>query len=234
MQTLSYELLGQLMVNGAWNGQPSTLLVNQSVGMPQTTNGTMIVTATNQASQNNMGQLALTSGGAQPLMLDVPPLANQPTVQMNNWKANNLNITNISANANTPILVQAVGPGIPGLTPLALPIGTPLQLGFGQVAQGNTSPQYMQLVIQSTAPTLGIVGWIGGPPDASGNNGYVVAVNATQNTGPGTGVNPPQGYYATTTSNTYTFSFNWQGSVAFVANLSPSTAQALTVLLRAL
>lgn len=234
MPELTYALLDQLMVNAAWNGQPSTLLVNQSVGMPQTTNGTMILTATNQATQNNMGQLALTSGGAQPVMLDVPPLANQPSVLMNNWKANNLNVTNISANASTPILVQAVGPGLPGLTPLSLVVGTPLQVGFGQVAQGNTSPQFMQLVIQSNSPTLGIAGWIGGPPDGSGTNGYVVAVNAAQNTGPGTGIAPPQGYYATTTANTYTYSFNWQGAVAFVANLSPSTAQALTFLLRAL
>lgn len=234
MQSLSYEVLGQLMVNAGWNGQPSTLLVNQSVGMPQTNNGTMIVTATNQATQNNMGQLALTSGGAQPVMLDVPPLANQPTVQMNNWKANNLNITNISANTNTPILVQAVGAGIPGLTPLTLAIGDPLLIGFGQVAQGNTSPQFMQLVIQSNAPTLGVIGFIGGPVDSSGNNGYVVAVNASQNSGPGTGVTPPQGYYATTTSNTYTYSFNWQGASMFVANLSPSTAQALSILMRAL
>jgi hypothetical protein len=234
METQEFELLGRLDVTGAaWNGQPMVLLVNQSASMPQTPNGTMVFAATNQATQNNEGTLILTSGGTLD-SLTVPALANAPTVRMNNFRANNLNVTNTSANNATPILVQAVGPGIPGITPLPLGIGTPIQLAFGQSAQGNTNPQFMQLVIQSNAPTLGVVSVIGGPQDASGNNGMVIAVNAASNTGPGTGMAPPMGYYATTTGNTYTYSFNYTGASIFVSNLSPSTAQALSILLRAL
>jgi hypothetical protein len=229
-----HTLIDQNSVGASWNGSPTVLLTSQNTVMPQTPNGTTIFAATNQSTLNNQGQIALTSGGGAPVILDVPALTSQPTIQINNWKANNLSVTNISANNNTPILVQAVGPGIPGITPQSLVVGTALSLAMGQCGQGNALPQYMQLVIQVTGPTLGIVGLIGGAPDSSGNNGYVIAVNASSNTGPGTGVPAPAGYYATTTSNTYAYQFNWGSSAVFVSNLSPSTAQTVSLLLRAL
>jgi hypothetical protein len=94
----------------------------------------------------------------------------------------------------------------------------------------------MQLVLQSNTATLCIFGVIGGPQDNTGNNGYVIAVNdaVNGNTGPGTGKTPPEGYYATTTSNTYTFSFNWGSSQVYVVNMSPATASGATVVLRKL
>jgi hypothetical protein len=231
----TFSLINQNSVNATWNGSPTSLLVSQNIVMPQTPNGTTVFAATNQSTINNQGQLSLTSGGGAPQFVDVPAFANQPSVLIKNWQANNLSVTNISVNNNTPILVQIVGPGIPGITPQSLPIGgTGVGLAAGQCAAGNASPQWMQLLIQSTAPTLGILAIIGGPPDTSGNNGYVIAINAAANTGPGTGVNPPAGYYATTSGNSYAYQFNWGSSQVFVANLSPSTAQALTVVMRAL
>jgi hypothetical protein len=223
----AFHIVGQNAINAAWTGTPTTLQVNQNVNMPQTPNGTTILAITNQATQNNLGQIAITSGGSVPEFPDIPALANRPTIIKKNWGANNLSLTNISANSNTPILVQAIGPGIPGLTPKTIVAGTPLILNPGEVAQGNTSPQFMQLVFQSNAQTLGVMGFIGGPgPD----NGYVVTVNDSVNTPP----NAPAGYYATTSSNAYTYAFNWGGAVLFVANLSPSTASPVTVTLRAL
>ncbi len=221
-------------VNTNWNGGPLQLLVNQSVTIPQTPNGTTIFAATNQATQNNAGQLVLTSGGGAPTTLGVPALSNSPTILINNWQANNLGVTNTSINNITPILVQAVGPGMPGIQPLTLNAGMPTQMAPGQCAQANASPQWMQLVLQVTGATLGVIGVIGGPQDASGNNAYAIQVNAPSNTGPGTGMTPPPGYYATTTSNTYTYQFNWGSSLIFVANLSPSTAQAVAATLRTL
>ena len=229
-----HSVIDQNSVGASWNGSPTVLLTSQNTGMPQTPNGTTIFAATNQSTLNNQGQISLTSGGGAPNILPVPALTSQPTININNWQANNLSVTNISANNNTPILVQAVGPGIPGITPLPIVIGTPLLLALGQSAQTNALPQYMQLVIQVTGPTLGIIGVIGGPADQTGNNGYVIAVNSTANTGPGTGQPAPTGYYATTTSNTYAYQFNWGSSLVFVSNLSPSTAQTVSVLLRAL
>lgn len=229
-----HSLIDRNSVSASWNGSPTVLLTSQNVVMPQTPNGTTIFAATNQSTLNNQGQVSLTSGGAAPELIGVPALTSQPTVKIDNWKANNLSVTNISANNDTPILVQAVGPGIPGITPQTMTVGTPLPLAMGQCAQTNALPQYMQLVIQVTGPTLGIVGVIGGPPDGEGNNGYVIGVNATANTGPGTGTPAPAGYYATTTSNTYAYQFNWGSSLVFVANLSPSTAQTVSALLRAL
>ncbi|CAN5688343.1 hypothetical protein BH11PSE6_BH11PSE6_04300 [soil metagenome] len=229
-----HSVIDQNSVGASWNGSPTVLLTSQNTGIPQTPNGTTIFAATNQSTLNNQGQISLTSGGGAPNILPVPALTSQPTININNWQANNLSVTNISANNDTPILVQAVGPGLPGITPLPITIGTPLLLALGQSAQTNALPQYMQLVIQVTGPTLGIIGVIGGPADATGNNGYVIAVNSTANTGPGTGLPAPAGYFATTTSNTYAYQFNWGSSLVFVSNLSPSTAQTVSVLLRAL
>ena len=234
-QPMPYLVIDQGTVDAAWDGAPQVLLENQNATMQQTPNGTMIFAYWNKSPQNNAGSLSVTSGGGPPSFLNVPALVNQPSVWVNNWKANSLSVTNISPNTNTPIQIQAIGPGIPGTTPLPLPVGgSGQQLAYGQTAQGSALPQYMQLVIQSGSSTTGILGLIGGPPDVNGNNGYVIAVNYPSNSGPGTGVPAPEGYYATTTSNSYTFQFNWGSSVVFVANLSSLNAAALKVVLRAL
>jgi len=77
---------------------------------------------------------------------------------------------------------------------------------------------------------------IGGPQDSTGNNAYVIVVNADSTTGPPGSGNPPPppGYFATTTGNTFTLSFNWAGASIFVANLSASVAPGVTLVLRSL
>jgi hypothetical protein len=228
----AFTLIGQQTVNADWNGSPVILQVNQNIKMPQTPNGTVIFGYVNQSTQNNSGTLSLTSGGSQPTFVTAPPLANQPGIVMNNWAANDLSVTNVSANNSTPIWVAAFGPGIPGQSPVNLPVGTPVPLVVAQSAQGKANPQWMQLILTCNTATLAIFAFIGGPPDNTGNNGYVVAVNAAQNTGPGTGLNPPPGYYATTTSNAYTYQFNWGSSLVYVVNMSPATGVGATVLMR--
>lgn len=235
LQPISHAIIDQRTVDSAWDGSPQVLIENQNAAMPQTPNGTIIFAYWNMSAQNNAGTISVTSGGGQPSFRNVPALANQPSVWMNNWQSNNLSVTNISPNANTPIQIQAIGPGIPGTTPLPLPVGASgQQLAYGQTAQGTAQPQYMQLVVQSESSTTGILGLIGGPPDAGGNNGYVIAVNYSSNSGPGTGMPAPEGYYATTTNNSYVFQFNWGSGAVFVANLSSLNAAPLRVVLRAL
>lgn len=226
-----YELLGQNSINNNWNGSPVTLNVNESVSMPQTPNGTMIFGYFNQSTQNNSGTLIATSGAGAPTSLTAPANSLQPSIWMNNWQANNLNVTNTSANANTPIWVSAFGPGVPGQYPLSLPSdGTPVPLVPAQSAQGNALPRYMQLVMTCNAATLAIFAIIGGPGT---NNGYVISVNAAYNSGPD-GQPPPKGYYATTTGNSYPFSFNWGSSLVYVVNMSPATTSGANVLMRSL
>src|SRR5207237_5372851 len=235
VQPAAYAVIDQGTVNSAWDGSPLVLAENQNAAMPQAPNGTIILAYWNMSTQNNAGTISVTSGGGPPSFKNAPALANQPSVWMNNWQSNNLSVTNISPNASTPIQIQAIGPGIPGTTPLPLPVGANgQQLAYGQTAQGTAQPQYMQLVIQSESSTTGIFGLIGGPTDSGGNNGYVIAVNYSSNSGPGTGTPAPEGYYATTTSNSYIFQFNWGSSTVFVANLSSLNAAPLRVVLRAL
>ena len=221
-------------VSGAsWDGSRLILPVNQNADLPQTTNGSMIFAYENISTQNNAGTISVTTGGSAPTFLNAPALTNQVSFVMNNWDANNLSVTNVSANNDTPIAIQAIGPGIPGTVPQPLCVGVPVTLGPGQTTQGAAPAQYLQLVL-SAQPTTDILALIGGPPDANGNNGYVFAVNYSFDSGPGTGVAPPAGFYATTTDNSYTFSFNWGGGTVFVANLSSQNAQDPTVVLRAL
>ena len=100
-----FALINKFFADSAWNGSPQVLQVNDSVSMPQTTNGTMLVSMSNQATQNNQGSIAQTSGGGEPAFFTLPALAGYPEVEIKNFNANNLNLTNISANAETPIKV---------------------------------------------------------------------------------------------------------------------------------
>jgi hypothetical protein len=217
---------------GIWEGGLVTLLPTQNVNMAQTPNGSMILTYQNVSHQNSQGTISLTSGGSAPEFLQAYALSRQPSLKVNNWKANNLSVTNISpTGANIPIQVQARGPGMPGLLPVNLPYdGTVVPLTPGFAAQGQTLPQYMNLTMTNHTSQLAVLALIGGPPDASGNNAYVFAVNSPQgNTGPGTGKKPPDGYYATTAGNQATFQFNWGAAILFIVNLSASNATATDV-----
>ncbi|MGH8065698.1 MAG: hypothetical protein ACRERE_10800 [Candidatus Entotheonellia bacterium] len=232
-QSVPYAIIDRFTVAENWDGAPLILQVNQNANMPETPNGSMVFEYENLATQNNQGEVAVTSGGGAPAFKYAYACVNQPSIWTNNWRANNLSVTNISLNANTPVQIQAVGPGMPGTNPLPLPIGTPLPLAPGQTAQTNALPQWMQVVFQCTRQ-LAIFVLIGGPPDSSGNNGYVVAVNASSDTGPGTGNTPPPGYFATTTTNSLAYTFNWGSSLVFVANTSGQTSTGAQVILRQL
>lgn len=222
-------------VNAAWNGMPQTLAVRGSVMMPQTPNGSLVVGYFNQSQQNNAGRLAFTSGSSNPVIVPVPALARMISILTANWQANNLTLTNVSVNAATPIFVQAFGPGIPGIQPGPLAIGTPVQLAMRQAVQGITTPNWLQLEFSSSTSNLQIVAVVGGPPDQSGNNAYVIALNApTGDTGPPTSNQPPDGFYATAAGNKYTLPFNWGAAAVYVVNLSPQTAAPVTVLLQSL
>lgn len=223
------------MVNAAWNGLPQTLAVRGSVTMPQTPNGSLIVGYFNQSQQNNAGRLAITSGGSDPMILPVPALARMISILTANWQANNLTLTNISVNAATPILVQAYGPGIPGMQPGPLTIGTPVQLAMRQAVQGTTTPNWMQLGFSASTSNLEVVAVVGGPQDQSGNNAYVIALNAPGgDTGPPPLPAPPAGFFATAAGNRYALPFNWGAASVYVVNLSPQTAAPVTALLQSL
>ncbi|APR75957.1 Hypothetical protein A7982_01304 [Minicystis rosea] len=232
-QERRFEIIDRFSVAPSWNGAALTLLPNDNANMPVTPNGSMVFAYQNMSTQNNQGNLSLTSGGGAPQFLEVPALANQPSILVGNWHANNLSVTNVSpSGADIPIRIQAIGPGLPSLVPIALPNdGTSVQLASGQAAQGPALPQYMNLVMSSSSSQLHIFALIGGPTDSSGNNAYVISVNATANTGPGTGVSPPPGYYATTMGNQYAYQLHWGSSTVFVANLSGDTADAAQVVL---
>lgn len=213
--------------NANWTGIGTTLAVNDWVRMPQTPNGTLVVGYWVTGNQNSDGQLQASSGGGWSRQLDAPALLPQPQILMNNWQANNLTLTNTSLNNTTKIWVAAYGPNIPGSTPFTLVSGGPaLSLATTNSARGSTQPAQMLLQISAPSGQLGIFAIVGGPQDATGNNGYVVAVNAAQTAGPGTsnpGAAPPEGYYATTQGNAYTFSFNWNGGQIYVVNMSAAS-----------
>ena len=218
------------MANGQdnWNGARTTLTKqNQYVNMPQTPNGSLILGYLNQSKLNNAGEITATSGGTAQI-LPVPPLIQMLSLLVRNWKANNLKITNTSAVEDTPILVQAFGPGIPGATPVNLPIGQTISLGVTQAAQGISAPRSMLLRFTASTGNLSIIGIVGGPTTPPGDtNAYVIALNAPD-------AAPPPDYYAATMSNSYTFPFNWGSSIVYVANLSPIVAATVSVTMTAL
>lgn len=210
---------GAQVVNPNWTGAPLTLAWHDSAAMPQTPNGSTVLAWQNTASLNNDGTLALTSGGSQPQFLDAPALANAPSILVQNFKANNIRLTNLSANQATPIWIEMFGPGLQGApTPQTLTAGAPpITVNPGGIVTGQGTPNYMQLILTSNTSNLTIVTIVGGTVDASGNNAYVFALNWS-------GPPSPAGYTAVTGGNTYTFQFNWGSSSFYIANMSPSTA----------
>lgn len=232
----TFEVIGQNSVNQTWDGSPLTLNPGDSANMPVTPNGSMAFTYMNISTGNNMGTLGMVVGGSEPVFLPAPALTIQPGFIVNNWQGQNLMATNVSVpGSNTPIEIAAYAPGLPGEKCLALPSdNTPVALTAFQCAQGTTLSSYMQLTLEQNSGQLAVFVLIGGPTDSTGNNGYVIAVNSTSNTGPGTGQPPPQGYYATTTANSYIYSFNWGATMIYVANMSPTVSGVAQVKLRQL
>lgn len=225
----TFEILGVKVSNPNWDGTPTVMAVDDSLIIPQTPNGTMIVAFQNQSKRNNDGQVTLTSGGSSPTPIDVPALIAAPTVLSNNWQASNLNTTNTSAASDTPIWAEALGPGLSPV-PGQLSVGTAVTLKPYAAVQGISLPRWMQLKLIAGTGDLTIVAVIGGPPNVGGNNAYIYALNWSGPTPPP----PAMGYTAVTGGNAYTMQFNWSSSVVWVANMSPSTASPVSVLMRAL
>lgn len=217
-----FAVINQGTNDAAWDGTLVTLLPNQSVRMAVTPDSTTVLAYLNGATWNNPATLALTAGSSAPLFLTAPPLLDLPSILIKNWKTNELGLTNVTPpNIEAPVNVQLISPALPWLIAEALNVtADTTPLGPGQVASGTTLPRWMQLIIQagSTEPAVFVI--FGGPPDGSGNNAHVVALNAAQETGPGTGQTPPAGYYATTVGSVYTYQLNWGAASVFVANAS--------------
>src|SRR5271156_6308511 len=68
---MKFRILGQNVANAAWNGSGQTLNYHDSVIMPQTPNGSMVLGYWNLSKQNNDGELTLVSS-LPPQPLDVP------------------------------------------------------------------------------------------------------------------------------------------------------------------
>ena len=233
--TIDTENLEAVQALGAtviWDGSPKTLTtLGDTLLMPQTPNGSTVFAYQNKSTQNNDGQVSLTSGGGDPQLLDAPFGALIPAIEINNWQANNLTVNNISTQGQTPIWVEAFGPGLPGQTPVPITVGTALTLnpapGTASVATGATPPKSMLLRITSTTGDASVIALIGGPADAKGNNAYVFGLNVPN---PGSAT----GYTKATAGNTINYTFNWGASVLYLANMSASTAAAVTLTLVAL
>jgi hypothetical protein len=211
-----------------WNGIGTTLAVNGSVNMAQTPNGSLVFGYFNLTTQNSAGQLILTSGGGYYNEVPVPPLQSAPGVVVNNWQASNLTVSNTSDNPSTSIFISAYGPGVPGQSPRTLQLGISLNLGTTDSATGKTNPQNMRLKITVSGSAMGVFAIVGGPLDSSGNNAKVIAVNFPQ------GMPTPDGYYATTSNNAWTYNFNWNGDSVYVVNMSATGTPLGQVLLQAL
>lgn len=218
---MKFNIIGQGITNPAWDGSGTTLKQYDSVTMPQTPTGSMILAYWNVASQNNDGSLSWTTGASGPQFLDAPAMPLIPSTLVQNFQGNNLTVTNLSGNAETPIRIAAFAPGIPKQTPRPLTVGgPPVQLSTLQAAQGKAPPNWAQLTFQNNSSNQCIMAVIGGPLNTSGNNVQFFAVNYD---GPA-----PPGYTKVTAGNTLSLSMQWQ-TLIYVANLSPSTSSSVAV-----
>jgi hypothetical protein len=215
----------------SWDGSPKPLAKNQSLRIEQTPANPIVFAALNESASSD-GTFMLATGGNPPVPHKAPAGASAPVLVSQSWNAQNLTVTNNSTNDGVIIDVQAIGPNMPGITPAALPISTAVTLKSYGCAQGYSKPNYMWLQMTSTAGLVVL--------SINGNGAvYNIQLNAGQTTGPSSAEiqppfqnpSPPDGYYATTTQNTYNFQFNWNGALVFVANLASSQANPANVTL---
>lgn len=232
--TIDTENLEEVRAVGAtviWDGSPKTITtLGDTLLMPQTPNGSMVFAYQNKATLNNAGELSLSSGG-DATVLGANFGALVPSINVDNWQSNNLTVNNISAQNATPIWVEAFGPGLPGQTPVPITVGTALTLnpapGTASIATGATPPKSMLLRMSSTTGDASVIALIGGPPDQTGNNAYVFGLNVPSG-------QSPVGYTKVSQGNTINYTFNWGATVLYIANMSASTAAAVTLTLVAL
>ena len=212
-----------------WNGDPTTLTMNESVNMPQTNDGSMVLGYQNMSTGNDDGTLVIASGGAQPEKVTVQAGQNQLSIKTHNWEGNNLQLTNQSVVDTVTIRVQAIGPGHGTTTPKTLPMdGTAIELSPRDVAQGNALPQWMTLRMKANTSQQTIFVLIGGPGSSYGLNAYTFGLNMPQSSGPQPGA-VADGYYQETTANSIDFQFNWGSDRVWIANFSGDTASAASV-----
>jgi hypothetical protein len=191
---------GAAAITDNWDGSPLRLEQYDQAAMANTPNGSMIFAFQNLATENNNGTLMLGSGGQWTKCLPADPLQNAPTIFVHNWQADNLTVSNLSQGPNTPIQIQACGPGMPGQNVKTLPSNTPTTVQLNDVLKASLNGGPTNLVFLRNDGYLGVFGLIGGPL-VSGNNAYMFAVNYP-------GSSTPPGYTATTTSNRYIYPIN--------------------------
>lgn len=228
-----YAVLEAPSVDEQWTGASLTLQNETAATITATPNASTIFAYQNVSPFDNDGSMLLTSGSVT-VPLASPGGNQQSLVYISNWRTKSLKVTNTSPGTGTPIIIQLVGPGLPGCKPVNLPLSTQVALTPGGCAKGVAAPRWMQLAFENDSGNQSIVALIGGPQDASGNNAYLFGINFSSNTGPGTGNQPPDGYYATSASTNITFQFNWGAYSVFCANFSGSTAGDTTVVFRPL
>jgi len=199
-----------------WNGRPLTLQPYGQAAMANTPNGSMIFAWRNKAGKNNDGSLMLGSGAAPTKSLPAPAGLDAPSIFVNNWQANNLTVTNFSPNPDTPIEIQAYGPGMPGQDEGPLEPGKPTKVHLNQMLVASLTGGSRQLVFTRADGYVGLFGLIGGPlvyknnppaDDDPGNNAYVFAVNFPKDEN-------PAGYTGTTPGNRYVHTIkDWNSKI---------------------
>src|SRR5262249_8681289 len=147
-------------VTNNWNGAPLRLEQYDQAAMPNTPNGSTIFAFENLATENNNGSLTLGSGGTWTKSLPADPLQNAPSIFVYNWQANNLTVTNFSPNPNTPIQIQACGPGMPGQNVKPLQPNTPTTVQLNDVLKASLMGGTTNLVFLRADGYLGLFGLI--------------------------------------------------------------------------
>ncbi|AKQ68345.1 hypothetical protein A176_005257 [Myxococcus hansupus] len=188
------------------NDPPVTVDVNGSAFINQTLSGYMILTVQNLSPSR--AQVLYSSGGSTPQPIDIPGGENAPYIVIQDWRADNLTVINVSPQDGTQVKVGIYGLGTP--TTELYP-GVTTTLDQYQSAGTKTQSQFMALQLAapgSSQTALFFVFSVGKP--------VAYALN----------VNDPSGFppgYITTPNNQTRIVNNWQGRNLFVINTSTDT-----------
>ena len=198
------ETIDALRIDKQWDGSGRRLSAGETLHMPKTPDGPLVVAYRIAPKLNQMATLTLTTPGKPPKIVMIQPGADLPGIVTRDWAGQELFVTNISHADGIEIWVTAMGV-IPGKDFEDLPENETRVFGSGQSAQIPTQVGFQQVLVDAQSPEQTLFALIVGASANEDSKALVFAAYAEDNTGPGTEKEPPPGYYATTTASNFSY-----------------------------
>lgn len=193
-----------------WDGTPIELRPGETVNLPFTPHGDLLVTIFNPDLVAGKGAFSWSTGGFPPQEIDVPASTLSPAVVLHNWKGNNLKVANTSTGRRPQLCVNAWSPG--RNNPQTLPAsGAMVPSSPNSALQSDDLNGWYSLTLGSTQDYCAFAVF-------HGANAQIACVNFVDSL-----TLPP--HDTCTRTNRIRLETTFTGEPLYIVNISPTTAK---------